>query len=667
MSNLKILSLYEGQLTSLPKGLFSGLDSLTSLHLQSSQLTSLPPGVFSGLDSLTSLHLGNNKLKNLPSRVFVGLDSLTHLYLQDSQLTSLPKGVFSGLDSLTSLHLQSSQLTSLPPGVFSGLDSLTHLYLQDSQLTSLPKGVFSGLGSLTYLNLENNKLKSLPSGVFGGLGSLRYLDMENNKLTNLPSGVFVGLSGLRSLRLENNALTNLPKDGFSDLDSLTHLYLDNNKLKNLPSRVFGGLDSLTYLNLENNALTNLPKDGFSDLHSLTHLHLDNNPGADGGWIWIDGESREEVIPDPNPPPTDVPDGTKNLYKRIKEIVLYKIWGKEYAPDATPLVTEGMPNGNLPVTVDGDDEGEKVVDSEDGVSLLDSDGSSDGNLPVTVGGDDEGGEGADNGSGVSLVDNDGASDDLIELLEKIKPARPDDKKWLFVIGAEDYKNTDSIVYSRRSAERFVEVASKVFGIKLNRRVVLLEGATGGAIEDQLKAMLRKVRKGESIYFYYSGHGIPIRNAATRENTPYMLAIDHEPSLIEEKEFYNLNNIYDILNESQASKVLVILDSCFSGSTDGKSVLKGVGATMLIPDLPLLNREGKMAVITAGTDNEYSNALPAKQHRLFSYYLMRALLTGKYRNIGDLHATVYDAVVEESRNLGGTNRQTPQLQGNPNLTF
>ena len=112
---------------------------------------------------------------------------------------------------------------------------------------------------------------------------------------------------------------------------------------------------------------------------------------------------------------------------------------------------------------------------------------------------------------------------------------------------------------------------------------------------------------------------------------------------------------------------MLDSCFSGSTDGKSVLKGVGATMLIPDLPLLNREGKLAVITAGTDNEYSNALPGKQHRLFSYYLMRALLTGKYRNIGDLHATVYDAVVEESRNLGGTNRQTPQLQGNPNLTF
>ena len=476
LSNLKILNLYKSQLTSLPKGVFSGLDSLTHLYLRNSQLTSLPKGVFSGLGSLKSLNLENNKLQSLPSGVFGGLDSLTYLNLENNKLQSLPSGVFGRLGSLTSLNLKNNALMDLPSGVFVELSGLRKIYLESNALTSLPKGVFSGLGNLTYLNLENNKLQSLPSGVFDGLSSLRNLYLKSNALTSLPKGVFSGLG------------------------SLAYLNLNNNKLKNLPSGVFGGLNGLTHLYLQNNALTNLPKDEFNDLHSLTHLHLDNNPGADRGWIWIDGESREEVIPDPNPPPTDVLDGTKNLYERIKEIVLYEIFGKEHAPNATPLMTEGMSNGKLPVTVGGDDEGVEVVG---------------------------------NGSGVSLVDNDGASDDLIELLEKIKPARFDDKKWLFVIGAEDYKNTDSIVYSRRSAERFVEVASKVFGIKSNRRVVLLEGATGGAIEDQLKAMLRKVRKGESIYFYYSGHGIPIRNSVTRKNTPYMLAIDHEPSLIEEK--------------------------------------------------------------------------------------------------------------------------------------
>ena len=261
-----------------------------------------------------------------------------------------------------------------------------------------------------------------------------------------------------------------------------------------------------------------------------------------------------------------------------------------------------------------------------------------------------------------------SDDLIELLANIEPAKPDSTKWLFVIGAEDYRYADNVVYSARSAELFAAVANKVFGIQPNRSVVLIEDATGGAIEEELRAMLSKVRKGDSIYFYYSGHGIPIRNSVTRENTPYMLALDHDPALIETREFFSLNNIYNTLNQSEASKVFVMLDSCFSGRTDGKSVLEGVAAASLVPDLPLLlSREGKVAAITAGTGDEYSNALWAKRYRLFSYYLMRALLTGKYRNIGDLHATVYDAVVEESRNLGGTNRQTPQLLGNPDLEF
>ena len=511
------------------------------------------------------------------------------------------------------------------------LDSITKLdgfYLYTTDAGTLQARDFIGMKRLKVLNLSYSKLKSLPEGVFDGLSKLRELNLDNNELRSLPEGVFDGLSKLRKLNLDKNELKSLPEGVFSGLRGLKELRLSNNQLKRLPKRVF------------------------SSLNIKKNLHLDGNPGADSGWIWIDGELGKEVIPDLNPPPVDASDDDSlrsttpvNLGDEIAEAARLDESLRRTGELVSQHFNERAANKAL---------GRNQVTK---VGELATESISNGNRPTSVG------KGYERGA----VKNYGTSDDLIELLKKIKPARPNNKKWLFVIGAEDYKNTDSIVYSRRSAERFAEVASKVFGIKPNRRVVLLEDATGGAIEDQLKAMLRKVRRGESIYFYYSGHGIPIRNSATRENTPYMLAIDHEPSLIEEKAFYNLNNIYDILNESQASKVLVILDSCFSGSTDGKSVLKGVGATMLIPDLPLLNREGKMAVITAGTDNEYSNALPAKQHRLFSYYLMRALLTGKYRNIGDLHATVYDAVVEESRNLGGTNRQTPQLQGNPNLTF
>ena len=73
---------------------------------------------------------------------------------------------------------------------------------------------------------------------------------------------------------------------------------------------------------------------------------------------------------------------------------------------------------------------------------------------------------------------------------------------------------------------------------------------------------------------------------------------------------------------------------------------------------------MAVLTAGTDKQFSNALPETGHRLFSYYLMKAMLKG-YDRVGDFANRVRADVSDKSLDLGGLNRQTPVLVGNPNL--
>jgi hypothetical protein len=74
--------------------------------------------------------------------------------------------------------------------------------------------------------------------------------------------------------------------------------------------------------------------------------------------------------------------------------------------------------------------------------------------------------------------------------------------------------------------------------------------------------------------------------------------------------------------------------------------------------------KMALLTAGTDRQFSNALTAKEHRLFSYYLIKALLKG-YDNVGELSTKVQADVTEKSRELGGLNKQTPVMSGNSQL--
>ena len=112
--------------------------SCTTLSLISDNLSSLPPGIFSGLNNLTELSLSFNNLSSLPPGIFSGLNNLESLWLTDNNLRSLPPGIFSGLNNLESLSLASNNLRSLPPGIFSGLNNLESLTLVYNNLSCLP-------------------------------------------------------------------------------------------------------------------------------------------------------------------------------------------------------------------------------------------------------------------------------------------------------------------------------------------------------------------------------------------------------------------------------------------------------------------------------------------------------------------------------------------------
>ncbi len=257
------------------------------------------------------------------------------------------------------------------------------------------------------------------------------------------------------------------------------------------------------------------------------------------------------------------------------------------------------------------------------------------------------------------------DDIPQLLAKTPAVPVNRNNWLFVIGIGQYEQTDDILYSRRSAELFAQVASKTLGVHDSRKVVLLDKqASSGAIQDQLRLMLDKVRAGDRIYFYYSGHGLPV---AEKGNAPYLLPADKIPDFIASDDFYQAQSIYRLLQNSQASQVVAFMDSCFTGTTDGKSLFGGTkAATRLQPKQLRLASTDKMAVFTAGTDKQFSNALPETGHRLFSYYLMKAMLKG-YDRVGDFANRVRADVSDKSLDLGGLNRQTPVLVGNPNLSL
>lgn len=256
------------------------------------------------------------------------------------------------------------------------------------------------------------------------------------------------------------------------------------------------------------------------------------------------------------------------------------------------------------------------------------------------------------------------DNLNNLLAQSSLVSENHKKWLFVIGIENYKYVDNISYAKRSAEMFANIVQKRLGVSQENSYVLInESASQAEIKNTLKMMLRRVARGDSIYFYYNGHGIPI---PTQNNEPYILARDSNPDYIGDESFFSLKNIYKELSDSKAEKIFAFVDSCFSGVTDGKAVLKGVAATKMVAKNVEFNKE-KMVVLTAGKGNQYSNGYDKKGHRLFSFYVMKNILEGK-TDIPTLFKESKDATYDTSlKEYGDLRVQEPTIDGNVRLSL
>lgn len=263
---------------------------------------------------------------------------------------------------------------------------------------------------------------------------------------------------------------------------------------------------------------------------------------------------------------------------------------------------------------------------------------------------------------SPEDKNSGLDDIPVLLKNSQIHKIDSTKWLFIVAIENYEYTDSVAYSANSAKQFKIVMQKRLGVpQKNTRVLINQDATSAKIDYKLKDILRRVNEGDTIYFYYSGHGIPV---PSQENAPYMLAQDMNPAYVTDERF-KLQNIYKSLSDSKASKVVAFVDSCFSGGTDNQALIKGVAATRVKPKKVTFDKS-KMIVISAGSGTQYSNKYDEKGNRLFSYYVMRGLIKNN-SDIQKLYDYVKLNVQDKSYEMGESYEQVPVYDGNVWMKF
>lgn len=220
----------------------------------------------------------------------------------------------------------------------------------------------------------------------------------------------------------------------------------------------------------------------------------------------------------------------------------------------------------------------------------------------------------------------------------------------VIGIENYQGLPKSDFSKSDAG-VVKDYLKVLGFQeRNIEFITDDKATKSSIEKSIEAWLpNRIKKDSSVIIYYSGHGAP----EPKTGDAYIVPFDGDPNYLEVTG-YPLKRLYDKLGKLEAQEVIVLLDSCFSGS-GGRSVL-AKGARPLVMMTEGLVLPQNIAVLTATQGMQISSSSPEKGHGIFTYYFLKALKEGK-KSIAEIYEYIKPLVEDEAKQLNV--QQSPSI--------
>ncbi|MGD8366791.1 MAG: caspase family protein [Desulfobacterales bacterium] len=267
-----------------------------------------------------------------------------------------------------------------------------------------------------------------------------------------------------------------------------------------------------------------------------------------------------------------------------------------------------------------------------------------------------------GSGTAAIGQSTATRSNIDTLSDLH-AEPQLNAYAVAIGIENYRNLPKSEYSENDA---VWVRNYLVALGFQERNIDLltnEKATKTDIEKSIEAWLPNRVENGTVFIYFSGHGAP--DPATGE--AYIVPYDGDPNYLAVTG-YPLKRLYDRLGKLQAKKIIVVLDSCFSGS-GGRSVL-AKGARPLVMMAPAENVSSNMAVLTATQGSQISTSSSEKKHGVFTYYFLKAIKDGK-RDLFEIYDTIKPQVEDEAKRLNvqqspSINPDAEKLEGRFNLS-
>ena len=225
----------------------------------------------------------------------------------------------------------------------------------------------------------------------------------------------------------------------------------------------------------------------------------------------------------------------------------------------------------------------------------------------------------------------------------------------VIGIEHYLGSiPQATFASRDAQAMKLHLLAMGFPERNIHLVTNLNATQGVLKAELRWLRNNTNANSTVFFYYSGHGAP--DPDSRE--AYLVTSDVQLNDLPDTAF-PLHDLYKDLNLLPAKKIIVALDSCFSGA-GGRSILEA-GARPLVQVHMGTGNLGRAVVLSAAAHDQISGVTMQKQHGIFTYYLLKALnmdlKEGSDIPVSRLYTYVKPRVEDASRRHN--RNQSPQL--------
>jgi uncharacterized caspase-like protein len=198
------------------------------------------------------------------------------------------------------------------------------------------------------------------------------------------------------------------------------------------------------------------------------------------------------------------------------------------------------------------------------------------------------------------------------------------KYAIVIGNEDYSSRQSnlssesnVAFANADALIFKEYVVQTLGFE-NKNVFLLTDATASEMKQSINRLVeifqRIDAKESEILFYYAGHGYPDEVS----KIPYLMPVDVSVSNINSA--IKLSDITETLAQTNAKRITMYLDACFTGE-DRNAGLLAARTARIKPKTVIA--QGNMVVFSASGSEQTALPYREQKHGMFTYFLLKNL--------------------------------------------